>query len=124
MRLALILFSFLIFPLSSPAQQAPPAGAAPASSAEIGAQEIEEWRETLLEARERVDVARQQVTVTQEAFRDARKRKRRGDERGELLAAMKAAEQEFADAEAELPALLEKARREGVPPGVLREFED
>jgi hypothetical protein len=35
-----------------------------------------------------------------------------------------AAEQELAEAKAELPALLEEARRAGVPPGVLREFED
>ena len=124
MRLAMILLSLILVPLPSMAQQTPPAAAAPANPAGISAEEIEEWRQTLLEARERVDEAQEDVAGAQLAFRKARQRNRRGNERGELLATLQAAEQELADAEAELPVLLEEARREGVPAGVLREFED
>jgi hypothetical protein len=124
MRLALILLSLLVLPLPTLAQEAPARAATPASPAGLGAEEIDKWRQTLLESRERVDGAREQFAVAQQAYRDARKRKRRGAERAELLAAQGAAEQELAEAEAELRALLEEARREGVPPGVLREFED
>lgn len=124
MRAALILLSLLLFPLPSLAEEMPPAAAAPTNSAGISAEEIEEWRKTLLEARERVDEAQEDVAEAQLAFRKARQRNRRGGERGDLLAAQQAAEQELADAEAELPVLVDEARREGVPPGVLREFED
>lgn len=124
MRLALILLSLMVLPLPSLAQEAPPPPAASANSAGISAEEIEEWRQTLLEAQERVDRAQLDVAVAQQAFRKARQRKRRGDERGELLATVQAAEQELEDAEADLPRLLEQARRAGVPPGVLGEFED
>ena len=124
MRRALILLSLLLLPLPSLAQETPPAAAAPTDSAGISPEEIEEWRQTLLEGRERVDEAQEDVAGAQLAFRKARQRNRRGGERGELLATMQAAEQELADAEAELPVLLDAARREGVPPGVLREFED
>jgi hypothetical protein len=71
-----------------------------------------------------VEDAREQVAVAQRAYRDARKRRRRGAERAELLAELENAEQALAEAEAALPTLLEEARRAGVPPGVLREFED
>jgi chromosome segregation ATPase len=124
MRLILILLSLLILPLPSTAQQNPPVAASPASPAGIADEEIEAWREKLVEARERVEEAGEQLTAAQEAYRDARKRRRRGGERAELLDALKAAEQELADAEAALPELLEEARRDGVPPGVLSEFED
>ena len=124
MRLTLILLSLLLLPLPSPAQESPPAAASPAQPAARAAEEIDEWRQTLLEARERVDEAQVQVTVAQQAFRNARHRDRRGGERAELRAAVGAAEQELAEAEAALPELLEQARRAGVPPGVLREFED
>ena len=124
MRLALILLTLMVLPLLSLTQEAQSQPAAPASSTGLGAEEIAEWRQTLLEARERVDGAREEVAAAQQAYRDARKRNRRGAERADLLAAQSAAEQELAKAEAELPALLEDARRAGVPPGVLREFED
>jgi chromosome segregation ATPase len=124
MRLTLILLSFLILALPSLAQTPPPAAASPAGAVGMGAEEIEQWRKTLLGAQERVDGANQQVALAQQAYRDARKRKRRGGERAELLEALKSAEQELADAESALPELLDEARRAGVPPGVLREFED
>ena len=124
MRVALLLLSLLVFPLPSLAQEAPPAAAAPASVAGISAQEIEEWRDTLLEAEQRVENASAEVAAAQAAFRNARHRRRRGEERGKLLAELQAAEQELADAEAKLPELLEQARRAGVPASVRREFED
>ena len=124
MRLALILLTLMVLPLLSLTQEAQSQPATPANSTGLGAEEIAEWRQTLLEARDRVDRAREEVAVAQQAYRDARKRNRRGAERADLLAAQGAAEQELAEAEAELPALLEEAHRAGVPPGVLREFED
>lgn len=124
MRLILILLSLLLVPLPSPAQEIPPAAASPAVAAGAAAEEIDAWRDKLLDARERVDGARQQAATAEMAYRDARKRRRRGAERADLLAALTAAEQELAEAEAALPALLEEARRAGVPPGVLGEFED
>ena len=124
MRLILILLSLMLVPLPSPAQEVPPAVASPADAAGATAEEVGAWRDKLLEARERVDEAHGQVATAEMAYRDARKRKRRGGERADLLAALEAAQAELAEAEAELPALLEEARRAGVPPGVLREFED
>ena len=124
MRLALLLLALLLFPLPSSSQETPPAATAPASSVGISTEKIEEWRETLVAAQQRVNEATEGVAAAQHAYRDARKRRRRGAERADLLAAQGAAEQELAEAEAALPALLEEARREGVPPGVLRQFED
>ena len=124
MRLTLLLLCLLILALPSLAQTPPPAAASPAGAAGMAAEEVEQWRRTLLEAQERVAGATQQVALAQQAYRDARKRNRRGGERAELLDALKGAEQELADAEAALPELLDEARRAGVPPGVLQEFED
>jgi hypothetical protein len=124
MRLALVLLVLLAFPLPSSAEEAPPEAASAVNPAEITAEEIEGWREMLAQARERVEKAQEEVAAAQQAHRDARKRKRRGAERGELLAAREAAERELALAEDALPDLVEQARRAGVPPGVLQEFED
>jgi predicted nucleic acid-binding Zn-ribbon protein len=124
MRMALILLVLLALPLPSPAEETPPQAASPVNPAEITADEIEGWRQTLAQARERVEEAQEEVAAVQQAYRDARKRKRRGTERAELLAAREAAERELAEAEEEFPGLLEQARRAGVPPGVLGEFED
>jgi hypothetical protein len=89
-----------------------------------GEVELEEWRQTLLEAHQRLKSARERAAAAKHAQRDGRQRRRRGAEKAELMAALEGAEQELAEAEAELPALLEKARQAGIPPGVLREFED
>jgi DNA repair exonuclease SbcCD ATPase subunit len=124
MRLALILLVLLTFPLPSPAGETPPGAASPGGPSEISAEEIEGWREALTEARERVEAAQEKLVASQQAYRDARKRKRRGEERAELLAAREAAEHELAEAESALPELMDQARRAGVPPGVLQEFED
>ena len=124
MRLALILLTLMVLPLLFLTQAVQSQPATPANSTGLGAEEIAEWRQTLLEARERVDEAQADVAMAQQAFRKARQRNRRGEERGELLVTLQAAEQELADAEAELPLLLDEARRAGVPAGVRREFED
>jgi len=124
MRLALALLVLLSFPLPSLADETPPQAASPVNPAEITAEEIEGWRKTLTQARERVEEAQEEVAAAQQAYRDARKRQRRGAERAELLAAREAAERELAEAEDALPGLLEQARRAGVPPGALQEFED
>jgi hypothetical protein len=71
MRLALILLVLLAFPLPSAAEETPPQAASPANPAEITAEEIEGWRRTLTEARERVEVAQEQVAAATQAYRDA-----------------------------------------------------
>jgi hypothetical protein len=124
MHPGLILLLLLLFPLPSAAQESPPP-AAPSAESAGSAKEVGEWRERLLEAQQRLESARERAAATQHAYRDWRQRKRpRGEKKEELLAKLEGAEQELAEAEAELPVLLDEARRAGVPPGVLREFED
>ena len=123
MRLALILLLAVFLPLPSQAQEAQPPASATAPGGGIDATQVEEWRVTLLQAQERVVEARAEVEVAQRAFRDARRRNRRGDARGARLAELQEAQSELAEAEARLPELVEQARRAGVPHAVLREFE-
>jgi hypothetical protein len=124
MRPGFILLLLLLLPLPSAAQETPPPAAPPAESTGSGEEEVDEWRERLLEAQARLESARERAAAAQRAYRDGRQRKRpRGEKKAELLAELEGAEQELAEAEAELPVLIDKARRAGVPPGVLREFE-
>jgi chromosome segregation ATPase len=123
MRLLPIL---LLLALAVPAlaeEMASPAAAAEAG--QIGTGEHDAWRERLFEARQRLENARVRFAEAQQAYQDARQRRYpRGDAKAELLAELERAEQELDRAETELPSLLEEAHRAGVPPGVLREFEN
>lgn len=83
------------------------------------------WIEQLDQARQRVELARERLAEAKAALQDQRQRRYpRGEDKEELEAAVIEAQEEVAAAEAELPALLEKARRAGVPWGVLRQYED
>ncbi len=106
------------------------ANAAPAEPPAPGAAELsgealdEAWSVRLSDARERRDTALLHLADAQQALSSARHRKR---PRGSSLAALEAdlarARSARAATEAELPELLEQARRAGVAPGVLRRFE-
>ena len=125
MRPGRILLLLLLFPLPLAAQETPPPAAPSAEYTGSAEADVGEWRERLLEAQERLESARERAAAAQHAYRDQRQRKRlRGEKKAKLLAELKGAEQQLAEAEAELPVLLDEARRAGVPPGVLREFED
>ncbi len=123
-RVLLLLLPLLLLALPSSAEEAAPPPASPAATVENGEVEIEEWRQRLLEGHERLESARARALEAKYAHRDGRQRRRRGAEKAQLTVALEAAEKELAAAEAEFPVLLEQARRAGVPPGVLREFED
>jgi chromosome segregation ATPase len=83
-----------------------------------------EWEARLGAAQARIVAAREQVAAKESALTRARHRKHpRGDAFDALVEAADAARTELAEAEAELPELLEQARAAGVDPGVLRRFE-
>jgi hypothetical protein len=122
-RLALALALALPFAaaLAAAADPAKPGEAAAAPSAEAVAAE---WEAKLGEAQARIVKAREQVAARERAVTRARHRKHpRGDAFDALVKAAEDARAELADAEAELPALLEQARVAGVEPGLLRRFE-
>ena len=48
----------------------------------------------------------------------------RGEEKARLLAANERAKKDLAEAEAQLPELVEQARQAGVPQGLLQDYED
>jgi hypothetical protein len=125
-RLALLVL--LLLPSAAPAQEVPSPTpsptASPAASTKSPEAEIDEWHQTLVDAQDRREKARARAESALYRYRDSRQRHRRGPQRAALLAEMEAAEQGLGEAEAELAALLEEARRAGVPPGVLREFEN
>jgi len=121
-RLALL--ALLLLPLAAPAQESTPTATPTAEPTESAVDEIDRWHETLREARDRLERARARAESARYSYRDGQQRDRRGPEKAALLAELEAAERELADAQAALPVLLEEARRAGVPPGVLREFEN
>ncbi len=116
---ALGLYGALLAASTSTAEPPPPA------AAELSAEALDPaWSVRLSEAQERQATAAAHVADAQQALGSARHRKR---PRGASLAALEGelarAQRERAAADAELPELLEQARRAGVSPGVLRRFE-
>ena len=83
------------------------------------------WVQRLEDARSRLQRARTAVEAGDTTYAKGRHRERlRGEPREEIVAEREAAALELAAAEAAWPKLLEEARRAGLPPGVLRPFED
>jgi hypothetical protein len=79
------------------------------------------WQERFAAARDAVAQARLRYTLAEEAYGETRHRRRkRGDEKAEVLAELSVAETALAAAEAALAELLETARQAGVPPGWMR----
>lgn len=82
------------------------------------------WEARLDEAQARITTARERVATSERALTRARHRKYpRGEALDGLAEAAEQARTALADAEAELPELLDQARAAGVEPGVLRRFE-
>ncbi len=83
------------------------------------------WRELYVEALARRDDARGRLEGAQAAYRNGRHRKRlRGEHKTKVMSDIREAEKDLADAERELEAIPEQARRAGAPAGTLRDFED
>lgn len=83
------------------------------------------WEARLAEAQAKLTTARERVATSERALTRARHRRYpRGEAFDDLVAAAADARKTLADAEAELPELLEQARSAGVEPGALRRFED
>ena len=84
----------------------------------------EAWRRRVAEAHQAVAEAELRAETARNTYQDWRQRKYpRGVRKEELVREVADAEEAVREAEAKFAALLEHARREGVPPGVLREFE-
>jgi hypothetical protein len=82
------------------------------------------WEQRLEEAQTRLELARARAAETEQAVKRARHRRYpRGEAFDDLVRAAEDAQKQLRSAEAELPELLEQARRAGVEPGVLRRFE-
>lgn len=96
-----------------------PAAPAPASDTLTQA-----WRERISTAQQQVADAQLRAETARNTYQDWRQRKYpRGVRKEELVREVADADQAVRDAEASFAGLLEQARRAGVPPGVLRDFE-
>jgi len=97
-----------------------PATSEPAKIAD-SADELDEWRARVRDARDRVRDARAELAAAEYAYTDWRHRKRpRGKPKGAIMSRIDRAEKEVAAAEADLPAVVEEARRAGLLPGDFR----
>jgi malate synthase len=109
------------------------AGALAGAPAPLGAQQVTDlddvnaiaaWRERLEDGRARLAEARQRADAAHDAYADWRQRKvPRGVRKEKLVREVTEAEAELAEAQKAWQVLFEEARRAGVPPGVLRDFE-
>lgn len=100
--------------------EAPGAGATAEAPAQATAPEASTWEGRLAVAQRRIELARERVTAAKAAYSRARHdRNPRGAALATIEQEREGAERELRDAEAALPDLVEQARREGVPPGVL-----
>jgi malate synthase len=85
---------------------------------------IAAWRAKLDEAHAALQDARRRFEAAHDAYADWRQRKYpRGVRKEKLVQEVADAEIALAEAEAAWQALQEDARRAGVPPGVLRDYE-
>lgn len=111
----------LTAPLAAPA---PPRAAAEPSARAVS-QEHQAWVARLEIARTRLIRARAAIRESDERYGKTRQRHRlRGETKRELLTEREVEEMELAAAESSWPELLEGARQAGVPPGLLRPFQD
>ena len=85
----------------------------------------QEWRQRLADEHAALVAARERVVDAQIALGAARQHHHpRGDLLGRLYADLEAARDDLAKLETSWPQRLEEARRAGVPPVVLRDYED
>ena len=96
------------------------ATAAAAPRAGAGTDGTVAWPERIQEARDAVEQARLRRSAAEDAYDEMRHRQYpRGDARAAVEAERTAARDAVTEAERNLAALLDQARREGVPPGWL-----
>lgn len=79
------------------------------------------WRQTLEDARGRLEEARTRMQRAERGFSSLNTDPGRASSASDARDALERARQEYAEARCALPALLEAARRAGIPPGTLRE---
>lgn len=85
---------------------------------------VEGWPTRLAAARQELLEARERAEAARNTYQDWRQRKYpRGVRKEELVRDVDEAEQAAVHAEERLAAILEQARRDGVPPGVLSDYE-
>jgi hypothetical protein len=104
------------------------AGPGPSPAQEVAdlddAAALAEWRARLDEAHVALAEARHRSEAAHDAYADWRQRKYpRGVRKEKLVQEVADAEVALAEAQAAWQALQEDARRAGVPPGVLRDYE-
>jgi len=83
--------------------------------------DVDLWRQILEDARVRLEETRTRMQRAERGFVSLNTDPRRESEASDARDALERARQEYAEARCALPALLEAARRAGVPPGTLRE---
>lgn len=94
-----------------------PADVAPAADAEQAA-----WLETISEAEERYTSAEQRLRQAEDGYIVVRSNDQDRSDRATAARGLQEARNDFGSARCTLPALLEAARRAGVPPGMLRPY--
>ena len=104
------------------------AGAAPLSAQQVADSDdmpaIAEWRARLDEGHVALEGARHRTEAAYDAYADWRQRKiPRGVRKEQLVREVAEAETALAESQAAWRELQEEARRAGVPPGVLRDYE-
>lgn len=83
------------------------------------------WVQTLEEHAQKLrELRKTEGALQAEVDRAKSRRYPRGAERERLFAAHSRAQKDLAEAEAQLPDLLEQARQAGVPQGLLQDYED
>lgn len=112
---------------------AAPMAAAQASGARAGIEASQDgdsddwssWVQTIEEHAQKLrELRKTEGALQAEVDRAKARRYPRGEERERLFAAHARAQKDLAEAEAQLPELLEQARQAGVPQGLLEDYED
>lgn len=110
--------------LGSPIGAAPSTASAPPAGANAS-RSLQSWSARLEQAwTQLVDARARKKTALAAATRARNRHRAVGERKVALYAEIEASEAALKEAEARWPALLEEARRAGVPPGILRDYED
>jgi hypothetical protein len=119
----LLASALLLAPATGLAQAATPAAGLEADASRDPL--LESRRRDLDDALQRLAKARQRHARAESAYEDWRQRKwPRGEAKAQMLAEREAARAEWEEARGDLPRVIERARRDGLPPGELRPYEE
>jgi hypothetical protein len=111
-------------PEPPPPPQPPPAPPKGARGAAGAADDYSGWIRTLEQSEQRVKDLRTRVATLQDLIdKSVHRRYPRGAEKAKMIADLAQSKQALAEAEARHPDLLDQARRAGVPPGILSQYE-